>query len=304
VSISSAYNAAVTYVRRIHDDLMIFRTQPDGGVFPFEPGQYATIGLECREVRCDGIPVSAEHPPQTVIRRAYSFSCPILDERGHLVACSECEDFEFYVTRVQKPTDEPPSLTPRLFALVPGRRIFIAPKPHGNYTLRPVQPGDDVLFFATGTGEAPHNAMLAELLKRAHSGRIASFVSARFRRDLGYLETHRELEKRFDNYRYIPVTTREPENVDPSHPHFVGKRHLQELLTKETLSEMLGWMPDPLRTHVYLCGNPQMIGLPRHDHDGHPIYPEPPGMIERLTLLGFTPDLPRRPGFVHFEKYW
>ena len=304
MTIVSAYNAVVTSVRRIHDDLLIFRVRPDDGVFPFEPGQYATLGLECGEERNDGVPVTSALPPHTLIRRAYSFSCPVLDDGGNLVTCSETEDFEFYVTRVSKPTDEPPPLTPRLFALTPGRRMSVAPKPHGNYTLHRVQPGDDVLFFATGTGEAPHNAMLAELLRRGHTGQIVSFVSVRYRADLGYLQTHLELERRYENYRYVPVTTREPENVDPAHPQFVGKRHMQDLLTKDRLVDTLGWLPDPRRTHFYLCGNPTMIGFPRYDTDGHPIYPEPPGMIERLELLGFPHDLPHKPGCVHFEKYW
>jgi ferredoxin/flavodoxin---NADP+ reductase len=303
VTIPSPYNSVVTFVRRIHDNLMIFRVRPDDGVFSFEPGQYATLGLERGEQRSDGIPVTAGHSPHMLIRRAFSFSCPVLDDRGNLVTCSETDDFEFYVTRVQKPTDDPPSLSPRLFALTPRRRIHVAPKPHGNYTLRPVRPGDDVLFLSTGTGEAPHNAMLAELLRRGHAGRLVSFVSVRRRADLGYLETHRELERRFDNYRYVPITTREPENVDPTHPQFVGKRHLQDLFTKERLAETLCWLPDPERTHFYLCGHPRMVGFPRYDPDGHAIYPEPPGMIERLESLGFPHDLPHKPGCVHFECY-
>lgn len=304
MTISSPYNSVVTLVRRVHDDLMIFRTRPDGGVFPFEAGQYATLGLECGEERNDGLPVTATLPPHTLIRRAYSFSCPILDEEGKLVGCSDTDDFEFYVTRVRKPTDDPPPLTPRLFGLSSGRRMYIAPKPHGHYTLQPVQQGDDVVFLATGTGEAPHNAMLAELLRRGHAGRTASFVSVRYRADLGYLETHRELERRFDNYRYVPVTTREPENLDPAHPHFVGKQHLQDLFSHDRLPATLGWTPDPARTHFFLCGHPKMIGFPRYDADGHTVYPEPPGMIERLELLGFPHDLPHKPGCVHAERYW
>ena len=42
-----------------------------------------------------------------------------------------------------------------------------------------------MLFLATGTGEAPHNYMLWELLRRGHTGRILSACCVRYRRDLG-----------------------------------------------------------------------------------------------------------------------
>lgn len=40
------------------------------------------------------------------------------------------------------------------------------------------------------------------------------------------------------------------------------------------------------------------------DDIGHAIYPVPQGMVERLTLLGFTLDRPHKPGTIHFEHYW
>lgn len=60
-----------------------------------------------------------------------------------------------------------------------GIAMFLGPHAHGSYTLRDVKPDDDVLFVATGTGEAPHNAMTAELLSRGHRGRIASITCVR-----------------------------------------------------------------------------------------------------------------------------
>ena len=71
-------------------------------------------------------------------------------------------------------------MTPRLFMLREGDRLFLSEKIAGVYTLDPVQPDDTVIFLATGTGEAPHNYMLWELLRRGHPGRILSACCVRY----------------------------------------------------------------------------------------------------------------------------
>src|SRR5436309_550738 len=75
--------------------------------------------------------------------------------------------------------------------------------------INPVKPGDTVVFLATGTGEAPHNYMIWELLRRGHAGKIVSVCCVRFLRDLGYLDIQRELMRRHGHYKYITLTTRE-----------------------------------------------------------------------------------------------
>lgn len=297
-----AYNANVTEARFVHDDLMILRVRPDDGVIQFQPGQYTTLGLQTDEPRIDGI-CCTETSSSHLIRRAYSISHPLIGDSRQLLAQSDCDFLEFYITLVRKPVDTPPLLTPRLFNLRVGDRIFVDPKAHGRYTLQSIKPCDNVVFAATGTGEAPHNAMLADLLGRNHQGKIASVVSVRFRRDLGYLAAHRQLEKCFPHYRYVPLTTRESQNIDASNPDFVGKLYLQDLFTSGTLADRLGWDPDPADSHVFLCGSPVMIGVPLHNDDRDD-FPVPVGMIEILTRRGFRPDHPRVTGNVHFEKYW
>ena len=61
---------------------------------------------------------------------------------------------------------------------------------------------------------------------------------------------------------------------------------------------------DPANTHVFLCGNPQMIGLPKWDDDGTMHFPEPRGVCEILHERGFTIDHLRERGNVHYEEYW
>ena len=60
----------------------------------------------------------------------------------------------------------------------------------------------------------------------------------------------------------------------------------------------------PDTTHVFLCGNPAMIGLPRWDEDDNMRFPETRGVCEVLHERGFTLDHRRRRGNVHYEEYW
>lgn len=299
------YNATVTLRRLVNDDLMILRVKPDVAEWPFEAGQYTTLGLGYWEPRVAGC--DEEHVPapleSSLVQRAYSISSPILDEHDRPVRVNEFGQMEFYVVLIRHAGSRTPALTPRLFALDVGSRLFVGPHPKGHYTLAAVRPDDHVVMLATGTGEAPHNAMLGELLARGHRGRILCAVSVRQERDLAYLETHRRVERLWSNYRYVTITTREPRNVDPTHPEFVGKFRLQDFVRSGQISDALGVPFEPRTCHVFLCGNPAMVGIPKEEH-GQRIYPQPTGMIEILERLGFQADRPGHAGNIHFEKYW
>lgn len=295
---ASSYNATVTRICPIHEELLVMWVRPDFGRLEHLPGQYATLGLGTWEprVECDE---SLDGLEPQIIRRAYSISHSPVDEAGNLVRPGQSEELEFYVSLVRKSKAGRPMLTPRIFRLEPGRRIFVHPHIHGAYTLASLPRACDVLFAATGTGEAPHNMMIAELLARGHQGRIASLVCVRQRRDLSYAKAHFQLAKRYPNYRYMPLTTREPENLDSSHPGFVGKRYVQNVLVAADAEGMLGFPLSPATCHVFLCGNPDMIGLVA---DSTEI--QPAGAIAALEQQGFTIDSPARPGNIHFERYF
>ncbi len=118
------------------------------------------------------------------------------------------------------------------------------------------------------------------------------------------LEEHRWLEKMHPNYRYLTLTTLEPENLDPSVSGYVGKRYLQGYFESGNLERDSGCELRLGKSHVFLCGNPDMIGVPHRTYDPHRRYPKPRGMVEVLERLGFRTDLPHDPGDIHFEKYW
>jgi ferredoxin--NADP+ reductase len=207
---------------------------------------------------------------------------------------------EFYIVLVRENLDgRVPALTPRLFTLQEGDRIQIGERITGHYTLDPVKPGDTVIFLGTGTGEAPHNYMTWELLARGHQGQILNACCVRYLRDLGYLETHHALMEQFPNYKYLSLATREPGAT--------RKVYIQDLITSGEMEEALGCPLDPAKTHVYLCGNPKMIGVPIRDRDtGATSYPAPLGVIEVLEGRGFRADIAatKFKGNIHFEEYW
>jgi ferredoxin--NADP+ reductase len=300
---SQSYNATVVRLIKHHSDLIIMRVRPDYPLPVHKAGQYSTLGLGYWEPRHDGCQPETilEKDLPKVVKRAYSISCSVLDDGGALLDRTNADWLEFYIVLVRDSNKEkPPALTPRLFTLEEGSRLFLGEKITGHFTLDPVQPGDTVLFLSTGTGEAPHNYMLWELLRRGHQGRILAACCVRYKRDLGYLAIQEELVRRYPNYTYLPLTTREAETVG-------HKVYIQDLITSGQLEERLGQALDPARTHVYLCGNPAMIGVPSRDlPSGELVYPRPLGVVEALERRGFQADRPRARivGNVHFEEYW
>lgn len=293
---ASHYNATITSFDTAHNELWRIRLRPDREAVAHQPGQYCSIGLGYWEPRADdAVDDGLESKRDKLIRRSYSISNPILDAHGYLADPSVNGEIELYIVWVRPAGDRVPALTPRLALKHVGDRLYLGPKVAGRYTVEPVtDPSCSVVFVATGTGEAPHNSMLVELLRKGHHGGILSVVSVRYLVDLAYEREHRELEKRYPNYRYLAVPTREADQP---------KRYAQDLLEDGSIEDALGTKLDPETTHVFLCGNPGMIGLPEFEA-GQPVFPETEGMTELLHRRGFTIDRRKQRGNIHYEEYW
>ncbi|MFQ5522302.1 MAG: ferredoxin--NADP reductase [Acidimicrobiia bacterium] len=293
------YNATISRIRAHHSDLWVLWAKPDGGVPEFKPGQYTTLGLGYWEERVDHVSEDFEEDPglwEKMVRRSYSVSSSIVDDEGNLLP-ARGDEVEFYVVLVRPGEVETPALTPRLFAKSEGDRIYMSRKFTGRYTLDGVESHHNVVLLATGTGEAPHNAMVAELLRQGHEGRILAAVTVRYRSDLAYLEQHQVVQAKYPNYTYVPMTTREPENLG-------NKVYIQDFILSGALEENLGAPLDPETTHVFVCGNPNMIGLPKWDEDDVPHFPDPLGVCQILHERGFVIDHRKVRGNVHYEEYW
>jgi ferredoxin--NADP+ reductase len=298
------YNGTVVGLQKPHSDLMVLRIKPDFPRPAHRAGQYCTLGLGNWEPRVPGCQSEnlKEGDEKKVVRRAYSLSCSILDEGEQIADLGQTDYVEFYITLVREGSDpaKPPALTPRLFMMREGDRIAIGEKITGHYNLEHIKPTDNVLLLGTGTGEAPHNYMVWEMLQNGHQGKIIHACCVRLKKDLGYLDTHQKLMAKYPNYTYFPLTTREADTI--SH-----KIYIQDLITGGLLEEKLGAPLDASNTHVFLCGNPKMIGVPtKNKETGEREYPQPPGVIEILEKRGFTTDnaAQKIKGNIHFEEYW
>ncbi len=296
------YNATVASLWKVHPELMVMRVRPDGARQAHKPGQYGVLGLGFWEPRMPGCQEETRIPdPAKLARRSYSLSCSVLGDGGGLLDLPQTDWLEFYVVLVRK-TDrgDAPVLTPRLFMLREGDRLYVGEKITGTYTLDTVRPDDAVVFLSTGTGEAPHNYMLWELLRHGHAGPIVSACCVRYAKDLAYRGVHEKLMRRYPKYAYLSLTTREESDAG-------RKVYIQDLISGGQLESKLGRALDPERTHVFLCGNPKMIGVPEKDRvTGERLYPQPRGVIEMLEERGFRADQAnvKFKGNIHYEEYW
>src|SRR5689334_5651328 len=115
------YNATVVGREEINPQLLIMRVRPDGQLFEFRPGQFGVLGTLGSAPRVAGsTPEEKAAEPDKIIRRAYSIASSSLERRY----------VEFYLTLITNG-----ALTPRLFALKHGDRVFLGPKASGLFTL-------------------------------------------------------------------------------------------------------------------------------------------------------------------------
>ncbi len=298
------YNATITYFDRLTEEVWIFGVKPDDGPVSFVPGTYASLGLGYWEPRCDdALEADIDAKWSKLVRRSYSVSSPMFTSEDYhvdhgvadLARCEDLEDLEIYAVLVRPEDDFVPGLTPRLALKDVGDRLFMGRKMAGRFTAAAItDPTTPLVFLSTGTGEAPNIAMAVELLRTGHTGPIVSVVTARHWSDLVYVDKNRALEERFANYTYLPIPTREPD---------VEKRYIQDVVRTEFTPDSLGIELDPATTHVFVCGNPDMIGLPDESGD-EPVYPEPTGVVEMLVERGFKLDKRKDPGNIHYEEFW
>lgn len=265
-------NAVVTLRDEISPWLMILRVVPDGWELPdFSPGQFAVIGLPGSAPRC-ALAGSEDPPadPRKLIRRAYSIASSSLAR--HFL--------EFYIALVTSG-----ALTPRLFSLKIGDRLWLGPKITGMFTFDRVPPDKNVVMIATGTGLAPYMSMLSTHLMCGSPRRCAVLHGARHSWDLGYRSQLMTLQHLCPNFTYIPIISRPQEEPVP----WVGATgYVQELWQNGALDQVWGFHPTPADTHIFLCGSPAMID----------------GAVDMLGQEGFREQTTKEAGQIHVERYW
>ncbi len=231
------------------DGLMTLRI--DAEIEPFRAGQWLNLGL-----RVDG----------ELVRRAYS------------LASAPGSPPEFYLTRVSTG-----SFTPRLFDLELGDEIAVERQPQGFFTLEYVPDVEELWMVATGTGLGPFIAMLRTNEPWERFKRIVLVHGVRTVEHLSYREELEERSKSHDaRLTWVPVVSREPDA-----PSVVHGRVTSSLQDGE-LEKAAGLTLSPERSHVMLCGNPEMIA----------------DMTKLLEQREMRRHRKRRPGHISSENYW
>ena len=266
------FNAIVTQRVEVSPGLIVLRTVTDGWELPdFEAGQFAVLGLPGTARRHELNDPEEERPsPHKIIKRAYSIASSSVAN----------EYVEFYIVLVPSG-----ALTPRLFALSVGDRLWLSPKVSGLFTLDEVPADQHILLISTGTGLAPYMSMLRSHLVCGEPRRFAVIHGARHSWDLGYRSELMTLDRMCSNFTYIAAISRPEEEPAP----WAGETgYIQDVWQRRVLEESSEFRASPEDTHVFLCGNPSMIVT----------------MANLLNELGFKEHRRRDPGTVHVERYW
>ncbi len=266
-----APNAVLTQRIELAPGLGIFRIAPDGWPLPdFAPGQFAVIGLPASAPRTKLSDPEESGDPDRFIRRAYSIASSSLAREYIEVFANLVRSGEF---------------TPRLFALEPGNRLWMGPKITGMFTMGEVPKDAHVVMVATGTGLAPYMSMIRTEMVCGGPRRFAVLHGARHSWDLGYRAELVTMQRLWPGLTYLATVSRPEEEPVP----WGGETgYVQDLWTRRRLDATWGFRPSPADTHVFLCGNPEMVD----------------GMTAILAGEGFREHSRMQPGQIHAEKFW
>lgn len=269
-------NATLIYRDDVTDGSSVIRVSRDDGSVPdFEPGQFITIGVPRLDAPAPGgggsqAPPDAAPGRPRLIRRAYSIaSSPTV--RDYL---------ELYVVLVKEGR-----LTPRVWDMHPGDRLWMDDRAKGGFTLTEIPPDRDLIMVSTGTGLAPYMSMLRTYRGRSRWNRFVVIHGVRVAEDLGYRRELERISAEDLSVVYIPAVTREPQ---ASAWRGVRGRVQGVLGDPAVYRRQVGGPLDPGRCHVFLCGNPEMIKT----------------VTAMLGPRGFVTQARGRPGNIHFERYW
>jgi ferredoxin--NADP+ reductase len=265
-------NAVVTQKIHVSPELIVLRVAPDGWELPdFTPGQFGVLGLPGTAPRVPR--ADAEEPlqkPEKLIMRAYS-----------IASSSRAKEYlEFYINLVLSG-----QLTPRLFQLERGDRVFLGKKITGMFTLEQVPEDKHLVLLGTGTGLAPYMSMLRTSFRCGEERKFVIIHGARHSWDLGYRAELTAMARMCGNLQYVTSITRPQEELVPWSGE-IG--YVQDLWARGLVRDALGFAPTPEDTHFFLCGNPGMVD----------------SMQATLEAEGFVEHKTRAPGQIHTERYW
>lgn len=220
MSESYPYNGRLSRWDEVADGLAIVGVEALESPFPFEPGQYATLGLVGEIGK--------------LVQRPMSISS----------SADDLSEYEFFIRRV-----EGGGFTPLLWERKVGDPINIK-GPKGKFLLQ--LDGRQCLFVASGTGLAPFMSMIETLRAREQTREIQLLHGVSYDNDLAWREQLETLE-RDDPFplRYLGTVSRPQQS--PSWAGCTGR--VEAIVAGQLDANNL----TPETATLYLCGNPDMV---------------------------------------------
>lgn len=269
----------VIEVTRWAPTLLSFKvTRPDG--FKFTAGQFVRLGIHGKDLQYfaqnhETKLITSETQGQLVDLDGYVF-------RAYSVASSPYDEFiEFFSVVI--PQGE---FTSKVNHIQVGDSLLLNTTPFGYLTLARYQLPlpNDLWLLATGTGLAPFLSILKTIDVWQQYQRIILVYSARTSQELAYQAEIGSIKSIYgDNgaaFVFLPIVTREADYTGE-------KARVPNLILSGKLTQLVGQKLDKERSHVMLCGNPQMVEDTK----------------EALKSIGLTMNR-RGEGNIAVENYW
>ena len=135
-------------------------------------------------------------------------------------------------------------------------------------TFEVMEPKQNVVFVATGTGIGPFVPMVQDVLERNTETKVTLIFGTRYEDQVLYEKQFRELENNNPNFKFIVTVSR------PKYEDYAGEKgYVQECIKK--------YFQDLSNTQVYICGLDAMIQ----------------GVITTCKEMGLSEE------DIHYEKY-
>lgn len=269
----------VIEVTRWAPTLLSFKvTRPDG--FKFTAGQFVRLGIHGKDLQYfaqnhETKLITSEAQDKPIDLDGYVF-------RAYSVASSPYDEFiEFFSVVI--PEGE---FTSKVNHIQVGDSLLLNTTPFGYLTLARYQLPlpNDLWLLATGTGLAPFLSILKTIDVWQQYQRIILVYSARTSQELAYQAEIGSIKSIYgDNgaaFVFLPIVTREADYAGE-------KARIPNLILSGKLTELVGQKLDKARSHVMLCGNPQMVEDTK----------------EALKSIGLTMNR-RGEGNIAVENYW
>ena len=279
----------VIEVTRWAPTLLSFKvTRPDG--FKFTAGQFVRLGIHGKDLQY----FAQNHETKLITSEAQDY-----EEQGY-EAQGQPIDLDGYVFRAYSVASSPYDEFIEFFSVVipegeftskvnhiqVGDSLLLNTTPFGYLTLARYQLPlpNDLWLLATGTGLAPFLSILKTIDVWQQYQRIILVYSARTSQELAYQAQISSIKSIYgDNgaaFVFLPIVTREADYAGE-------KARIPNLIVSGKLTQLVGQKLDKERSHVMVCGNPQMVEDTK----------------EALKSIGLTMNR-RGEGNIAVENYW